>query len=59
VGAALVGLWLGFGVSGSEIARYLAYEVALVLLPGILAYPALSPAPGDALRQIAIGWPLG
>jgi hypothetical protein len=59
VGAALVGLWLGFGVSGSEIARYLAYEIALVLLPGILAYRAISPAPGGALRQIAIGWPLG
>jgi hypothetical protein len=59
VAATLVGLWLGFGVSVGEIARFAAYEGLLVGLPGILAYRVLTANPGGALRQIAIGWPLG
>jgi hypothetical protein len=59
VAGTLVGLWLAAGVNVSEIARFAAYEGVLVGLPGILAYRALSPAPGGTLQQIAIGWPLG
>jgi hypothetical protein len=59
VAATLVGLWLGFGVSAGEIARFAAYEGLLVGLPGILVYRLLSADPGGAMRQIAIGWPLG
>jgi hypothetical protein len=51
--------WLGSGVAISEVARFLAFELLYVLLPGCLLYVLLSPNPGGRLRTLAIGWPLG
>lgn len=56
---ALVLLWVAFGATASEIARFLAYEAGLVVAPGVLAYRVLSGRRGGALRHLAIGWPLG
>ena len=55
----LCGLWLGFGVAISELARFACYEAIFVGLPGVLVYRALSRNPGGALRHVAIGWPVG
>jgi hypothetical protein len=59
VAAVLAGLWLGFDVSVGELARFVGYECVFIGLPGIAVYRALSRRPGGALRQVAIGWPLG
>lgn len=59
VAAVLAGLWSSFGVSISEMARFVAYEAVLVGLPGILALRALTSSRPSLLGQVAIGWPLG
>src|SRR4051794_849874 len=51
--------WLSTGVEPSEVGRYLAYELAYVVMPGVVAYRALSRSPGDWLTQLAVGWALG
>ena len=52
-------LELVYGVALTDAVLYAAYELGFVVLPGWLAYRALSRAPGGALRQLAIGWALG
>jgi hypothetical protein len=47
------------GVSLSEAARFIGYELAYTLLPGCLLYMALSPSPGSWLLVLTIGWPCG
>jgi hypothetical protein len=51
--------WLLSGVAIGEAARFLAFELFYVLLPGCLLYVLLSPRPGGWLRVLAIGWPCG
>jgi hypothetical protein len=51
--------WLLTGVSTSEAARYLAFEVLFVLVPGCMSYALLSGRREQRLRILAIGWPLG
>ncbi len=51
--------WLLSGVAIGEAARFLAFELFYVLLPGCLLYVLLSPRPGGRLRVLAIGWPCG
>lgn len=50
---------IGYGVSLGDALLYVAYELGFVVVPGWLAYVALSRRPGGALRQLAIGWALG
>ncbi len=57
--AATVGLWLLTGAGGADCARYLAYELALVIAPGWLILRALAPGIRSSLVQLAIAWPLG
>jgi hypothetical protein len=57
--ATMAATWLLSGVAVDEAARFLAFEVLYVLLPGCLLYVLLSPAPGGWLRVLAIGWPCG
>jgi hypothetical protein len=57
--AGSLALELGYGVSLGAGLLYLAYEAGFVVLPGWLAYLALSHRPGGALRQLALGWALG
>jgi hypothetical protein len=52
-------LELAYGVSLAEGLLYIAYELCFVILPGWLAYVALSHRPGGGLRQLAFGWALG
>ena len=63
VGAALslwiAALWLATGVTLDEVARYVAYELVFVVLPGWLVYRALVAQPGGRLREIVFGWSLG
>jgi len=54
-----VGLWLGFGVSASDIALFLGYEVLFLLVPGWLLYVALSGQRHSFLREVSVGWALG
>src|ERR1700736_6021361 len=51
--------WLSAGVTVGEVARFLGYEVALVVAPGWLLYRAIRPGREDGLRQLAFGWALG
>jgi hypothetical protein len=51
--------WLLSGVVLDEAARFLAFELLYVLLPGCILYVLLSPNPGGRLRVLAIGWPCG
>jgi hypothetical protein len=48
-----------YGVALGDALLYLTYELGFVVLPGWLAYRALSDRPGGALRQLAMGWALG
>jgi hypothetical protein len=59
IAAAMLTTWLGSGVALSEVARFAAFELLYVGLPGCLLYVLLSPRPGGWLRILAIGWPLG
>jgi hypothetical protein len=54
-----IALWLAFGVGSGEIARYIGYQLAYVVLPGLLAYRALGGSSNGLLRQVAFGWALG
>jgi hypothetical protein len=56
---ALAATWLGSGVGGGMVARFVIFEAFYVVLPGCLLYVLLSPDPGGWLRTVAIGWPLG
>ncbi len=55
----VLALEIGYGVGPGDAFLYLAYELGFVVLPGWLAYRALSHRPGAAVRQLAIGWSLG
>jgi len=55
----LVATWLVLGVSIGEVARFVAFEILYVLLPGCVLYVALSPPPDGWLRVLGIGWPSG
>jgi hypothetical protein len=57
--AATLGLEAGYGAALGHAVLYLAYELGFVVVPGWLAYRALSHRPGGPLRQLAIGWGLG
>jgi len=59
VGVTLAGTWLLSGVSVSEAARFVAFEVFYSLLPGCLLYMLLSPGRRGRLALVAIGWPCG
>jgi len=63
VGAALslwiAALWLGTGVQLDEIARYAAYEVGFVIVPGWLVFRALVVRPDSRLHEVVFGWSLG
>jgi hypothetical protein len=48
-----------YDVGAGEIARFAAYEVGLVALPGYLLYVALSGRSGLGLRQVVAGGALG
>lgn len=47
------------GVSASELGRFVAYQVGLLLIPGVLVWWALSGESGVSLRSACIGWALG
>ncbi len=55
----VIGLCLAVDVSAWDIVRFCAYEAGFLLLPGWLAYIALSGRRHGALREISIGWALG
>ena len=63
MGAALslwiAAVWLASGVTLDEVARYVAYELVFIVLPGWLVYRALVAQPGGRLREIVFGWSLG
>ncbi len=59
VAATALSLWLAGGVRIDEIARYVAYELGFVFLPGWLVYRALVARPAGRLREIVFGWSLG
>lgn len=57
--AGALALQLAYGASAWDALLYLAYEAGFVLLPGWVAYRALSSRPGGAIRQLAFGWAVG
>jgi len=57
--AVAIGAWLLAGVTVREIALFLAYHAAFVLVPGILVYVALIRQRSGVLRTLALGWGLG
>jgi hypothetical protein len=57
--AGLLGLEVAYGAAVADAILYAAYELGFVLIPGWVAYRALSSRPGGALRNLAIGWALG
>jgi hypothetical protein len=59
VTAGALGLEVAYDVALGDALLYLAYELCFVVIPGWLAYRALSDRPGGALRQLAMGWALG
>ncbi len=63
VGAALaclgVVLELAYGTPLLDVLRYAGYELAFVLLPGVLAVRALRPSAWITLPTFALGWALG
>lgn len=59
VAAGVVALWLAFGVSAEQVVRYLGYEVAFVVLPGVVALRAIAPGIRGALTTLAVGLGLG
>jgi hypothetical protein len=54
-----VGFWLLNSVSAGEAALFVGFELAFVVLPGCLAYLALSGGPRPALRVAVCGAALG
>ena len=54
-----MGFQLGYGANLADALLYLAFELGFVIVPGWLAYRALSRQPGGPLRQLAMGWALG
>jgi hypothetical protein len=59
VAAAALTFELAYGVALGDALLYSVYELGFVVVPGWLAYRALSHRPGGALRQLAMGWALG
>lgn len=57
--AGSLGLEVAYGAAPGDGVLFLAYEIGFVIVPGWLAYRALSRQPGGALRQLALGWALG
>jgi hypothetical protein len=55
----VVFLWASFQAPVSAMARFVAYELAYVVLPGTLAYMLLTGARRAGVRQLAVGWALG
>lgn len=53
------GALVGTGVSPSELALFAGFEVAFVLVPGVVAYRALAARSGDLLQQLTIGGAVG
>jgi hypothetical protein len=56
---AAVVVLLATGTDPWELVRYGLYLLAFVLVPGVAAYLALAPRPGDPVRVLALGWTLG
>jgi hypothetical protein len=59
VAVGLVGLQIGYGADPGAALLYLGYQVCFLLIPGWLAYRALTSRAGEPIRQLAIGWALG
>jgi hypothetical protein len=55
----VLGLPIGYGAPVGDVVVYAGFELCFVVLPGWAAYRAMVTRPGDALRQLAIGWALG
>jgi hypothetical protein len=56
--AAVVVIWVISGVDTGDIAKFLGYEIAFVMLPGASLLWALRGREGFLL-SVAMGWPLG
>ena len=54
-----LGLPLAFDVGLGDTLLCFGYELVYVLVPGWLAFRALSARPGSPLRQLTFGWALG
>jgi hypothetical protein len=52
-------IWIVSGVGALDIAKFIGYEVAFVLLPGAALLWVLRGRREGALLTIALGWPLG
>lgn len=59
VSAGSLALEIAYGTRLGDALLYTAYEVAFVVIPGCLAYRALTGRAQGALRQLAMGWALG
>ena len=59
VAAAVLGFEIAYGAAPGDAVLYLAYEAGFVVIPGWLAYRALTRQAGGPLRQLAMGWALG
>lgn len=55
----VLAIWVVAGVSAWDIAKFIAYEVGFILLPGVALLWALRGTRSGALTMIALGWPLG
>lgn len=58
VGAVAIALWIAYDVGGGEIARFVSYEAAFVVLPGVAAHLLLRPG-APWREQLVYGWALG
>lgn len=56
---ALCVTWLEFGVRPDEIARFLLFEAAFCVVPGVLVYRSLSGGRPSRLEELAFGAALG
>jgi hypothetical protein len=59
VAGASLGLEAIYGVGIGNALLYAGYELGFIVVPGWLAYRALSERAGGPLRQLAMGWALG
>lgn len=59
VGGVAAAVWLAFGVPAGDVARYAAYHLGLVLIPGVLFSLALGPAGRRLGSHLVIGWAFG
>src|SRR5262245_24489330 len=56
---ALVVAWTAYQVSLRDALLFVGYEVAFIIVPGVVVFIALSGRIELGLRQIALGWALG